>query len=236
MGAKKKGTGVTDATGKMLGIARHDLHVLGGNAVGQGRGLLERCKDDHRTELAPARRGNVATGQAGELTFDLTFDDRGEGGIVGHQNGLRGGIVLGLRQQVGGQPSGVVLPIGDMSTNFPSAEWKGKSQQGNFSDSMMELDANVGKVLQAVRDAGIEKDTIVVFSSDNGPWVDAWPAAGYGPFRGAKGTPLENGWRVPGLIWALGRIQAGTVLHGMMSYISLAHDCRDGGPQATVEQ
>jgi Sulfatase len=147
-----------------------------------------------------------------------------------HQNGLRGGIVLGLRQQVGGQPSGVVLPIGDMSTNFPSAEWKGKSQQGNFSDSMMELDANVGKVLQAVRDAGIEKDTIVVFSSDNGPWVDAWPDAGYGPFRGAKGTPLENGWRVPGLIWALGRIQAGTVLHGMMSYIYLAHDCRDGGP------
>jgi len=81
--------------------------------------------------------------------------------------------------------------------NFPSAEWKGKSEQGNFSDSMMELDANVGKVVQAVRDAGIERDTIIVFSSDNGPWVDAWPDAGYGPFRGAKGTPFENGWRAP---------------------------------------
>lgn len=64
--------------------------------------------------------------------------------------------------------------------NFPSAEWKGKSAQGNFSDSMMELDANVGKVVQAVRDAGIEWDTIVVFSSDNGLWIDAWPDAGYG--------------------------------------------------------
>ena len=84
--------------------------------------------------------------------------------------------------------------------NNPAPEWKGKSRQGNFSDSMMELDANVGKVLQAVRDAGIANDTIVVFSSDNGPWVDAWPDAGYGPFRGMKGTSFENGWRVPGLI------------------------------------
>jgi arylsulfatase A-like enzyme len=105
--------------------------------------------------------------------------------------------------------------------NFPSAEWKGKSEQGNFSDSMMELDANVGKVVQAVRDAGIERDTIVIFSSDNGPWVDAWPDAGYGPFRGAKGTPFENGWRVPGLMWAPGRLQAGTVLHGMMSHMDI---------------
>jgi arylsulfatase len=101
--------------------------------------------------------------------------------------------------------------------NFQSAEWKGKSERGNFSDSMMELDANVGKVVQAVGDAGIERNTIVVFSSDNGPRVDAWPDAGYGPFRGAEGTPFENGWRVPGLMWAPGRIPAGTVLHGMMT-------------------
>ncbi len=57
---------------------------------------------------------------------------------------------------------------------------------------MMELDANVGKVLQAIRDAGIDKNTIVVFSSDNGPWLDAWPDAGYGPFRGMKGTVLRE--------------------------------------------
>ena len=86
---------------------------------------------------------------------------------------------------------------------------------------MMELDANVGKVLQAVRDAGIANDTIVVFSSDNGPWIDAWPDAGYGPFRGMKGTSFENGWRVPGLIWAPGRVQPGTVKHGMMSHMDV---------------
>jgi arylsulfatase len=105
--------------------------------------------------------------------------------------------------------------------NLPAPEWKGKSGQGNFSDSMMELDANVGKVMQAIRDAGIDRDTIVVFSSDNGPWIDAWPDAGYGPFRGMKGTGFENGWRVPGLMWAPGRIPAGTVLHGMMSHMDV---------------
>ena len=62
---------------------------------------------------------------------------------------------------------------------------------------------------------------LFVFSSDNGPWIDAWPDAGYGPFRGAKGTPFENGWRVPGLMWAPGRIPAGTVLHGMMSHMDI---------------
>jgi len=105
--------------------------------------------------------------------------------------------------------------------NNPAPEWRGKSQQGNFSDSAMELDANVGKVLQAVRDAGIANDTIVVFSSDNGPWIDAWPDAGYGPFRGMKGTSFENGWRVPGLMWAPGRIAPGTVKHGMMSHMDV---------------
>jgi len=105
--------------------------------------------------------------------------------------------------------------------NNPAPEWKGKSHQGNFSDSMMELDANVGKVLQAIRDAGIENNTIVVFSSDNGPWLDAWPDAGYGPFRGMKGTSFENGWRVPGLIWAPGRVPPGTVKHGMMSHMDI---------------
>jgi arylsulfatase A-like enzyme len=105
--------------------------------------------------------------------------------------------------------------------NNPAPEWRGKSHQGNFSDAIMEPDANVGKVLQAVRDNGIANDTIVIFSSDNGPWIDAWPDAGYSPFRGMKGTGFEAGWRVRGLIWAPGRVQSGMVLHGMMSHMDI---------------
>jgi arylsulfatase len=105
--------------------------------------------------------------------------------------------------------------------NNPAPEWKGKSHQGNYSDSTMELDANVGKVMDSIREAGIDKDTIVVFSSDNGAWIDAWPDAGYSPFRGMKGTAFEGGWRVASSIWAPGRIQPGTVLNGMMSHMDI---------------
>ena len=50
---------------------------------------------------------------------------------------------------------------------------------GNYLDSLMELDDNSGQILQAVRDAGIAEDTIVVWTTDNGAWIDAWPDAGY---------------------------------------------------------
>jgi arylsulfatase A-like enzyme len=85
----------------------------------------------------------------------------------------------------------------------------------------MELDANVGKVMDSIREAGIDKDTIVVFTSDNGAWIDAWPDAGYSTVRGMKGTAFEGGWRVASTIWAPGRIQPGTVLNGMMSHMDI---------------
>jgi len=105
--------------------------------------------------------------------------------------------------------------------NNPAPEWKGKSRQGNYLDSLMELDSNSGQIVQALRDAGIEQNTIVVWTTDNGPWIDAWPDAGYTPFRGMKGTGFEGGWRVPGIMWAPGRIPGGRVLHGMMSHMDV---------------
>lgn len=54
-------------------------------------------------------------------------------------------------------------------------------------------------------------DTIVIITADNGAWQDAWPDAGTHPFRGEKGSPFEAGWRVPGIVWAPGRIPAGAV-------------------------
>jgi arylsulfatase len=105
--------------------------------------------------------------------------------------------------------------------NNPSPNWKGKSHEGNYFDALMELDDNTGKVIDAIRNAKIENDTIVVWTTDNGPWVDAWPDAGYTPFRGAKGTAFEGGWRVPGIIWAPGRVPPGTVRDGMMSHVDI---------------
>ena len=93
--------------------------------------------------------------------------------------------------------------------NNPSPRFKGKSAGGgNYLDSLMELDDNSGQILQAIRDAGIDENTIVVWTTDNGAWIDAWPDAGYTPFRGMKGTSFEGGFRCPSIVWVAWPYQA----------------------------
>jgi arylsulfatase len=103
--------------------------------------------------------------------------------------------------------------------NRPSKAFVGKSHLGNYSDAMMELDSDVGRIMDEIRaDA---PDTIVIITADNGAWQDAWPDAGTHPFRGEKGSPFEAGWRVPGIMWAPGKIPAGIVLTEMMSHMDV---------------
>jgi len=101
----------------------------------------------------------------------------------------------------------------------PAAAFKGKSHLGNYSDSMLEMDSNIGRIMDAIRAEA--PDTIVIITADNGAWQDAWPDAGTHPFRGDKGTAFEAGWRVPGIMWAPGRIPAGQVLTEMMSHMDV---------------
>ena len=102
--------------------------------------------------------------------------------------------------------------------NNPSKEFHGKSKQGIYFDAVMEIDSYIGQIMDTIRDLGIDKNTIVVYTTDNGPWLDAYPDAGYTPFRGAKGTPYEGGFRVPAFVWAPGRLEAGKVEHAMISH------------------
>jgi arylsulfatase A-like enzyme len=101
----------------------------------------------------------------------------------------------------------------------PNKMFQGKSHLGNYSDSMLELDYNVGRIMDVIRAEA--PDTIVIFTADNGAWQDAWPDAGTHPFRGEKGSPMEAGWRVPGIMWAPGKIPAGVVCHEMMSHMDV---------------
>lgn len=104
--------------------------------------------------------------------------------------------------------------------NFPSAAWKGKSPAGMpYQDGLMELDDNTGRVIQTIRDLGLEENTLIVWTTDNGAWVDAWPDAGYTPFRGAKGTAYEGGFRVPCIAAWKGHIKPGTTSTEMMSHM-----------------
>jgi len=96
-------------------------------------------------------------------------------------------------------------------------DFRGKSHLGDYSDSLMEMDADIGKVLDEIRaDA---PNTIVIVTADNGAWMDAYPDAGTTPFRGEKGTPFEGGWRVPAIMWWPGHIPAGVNYGEMMSHI-----------------
>jgi len=101
----------------------------------------------------------------------------------------------------------------------PAPQFIGKTHLGNYSDSVLELDHNIGRIMDTIRAEA--PNTIVVITADNGAWQDAFPDAGTHPYRGEKGSSFEAGWRVPGIMWAPGKIPAGQVLHEMMSHMDV---------------
>jgi arylsulfatase A-like enzyme len=95
--------------------------------------------------------------------------------------------------------------------NMPHPDYIGKSlSKSKYADSMVELDARVGRIMDRVRQLGISENTLVVFTTDNGAWQDVYPDAGYTPYRGTKGTVREGGARVPALAWWPGKIKSGS--------------------------
>jgi len=92
--------------------------------------------------------------------------------------------------------------------NMPDPDYIGKSMaKSKFADSIVEMDARVGHIMDKVRELGIENNTLVIFTTDNGAWQDVYPDAGYTPFRGTKGTDREGGSRVPCIAWWPGHIK-----------------------------
>lgn len=99
---------------------------------------------------------------------------------------------------------------------FASEQFRGRSMAGIYGDVVEELDWSVGQILQTLRDEGLAEKTMVVFSSDNGPWLIFDSHGGSaGMLRDGKGSTWEGGMRVPGLIWWPGRVPAGVVQHEM---------------------
>ena len=92
--------------------------------------------------------------------------------------------------------------------NMPHPDYIEKSMlKSKYGDSLHELDARVGRIIDKVRALGIAENTLVLFTTDNGAWQDVYPDAGYTPFRGTKGTVREGGARVPALAWWPGKIK-----------------------------
>lgn len=110
----------------------------------------------------------------------------------------------------------------------PHPEWKGHSSFGDYGDVVEELDSRIGEVLAAIRDLSLEKDTIVVFLSDNGPNPNE--QANCRPFRGSKWSALEGGTRVPGIVSWTGEIPPGQTSDALVSAMDLLPSlCRAAG-------
>jgi len=96
-------------------------------------------------------------------------------------------------------------------------ELRGISGQNEYGDGMVEHDMHVGKLLAVLDELGIADNTIVTYSTDNGPHKNSWPDAAVSPFRGEKNTNWEGGWRVPAMVKWPGQIPAGTISNEIMS-------------------
>jgi arylsulfatase A-like enzyme len=105
---------------------------------------------------------------------------------------------------------------------FVSAGAGGKSRRGLYGDVVEELDANVGRILQTLRDEKLAERTLVFFTSDNGPWLTQGEQGGSaGLLKDGKGSTWEGGMREPGIAWMPGTVPAGTVTQELASTLDL---------------
>ena len=98
-------------------------------------------------------------------------------------------------------------------------ELRGISGQDTYGDGMIEHDMHVGQLLDKLDELGIADNTIVHYSTDNGPHMNTWPDAASSPFFGEKNTNWEGGWRVPSMVRWPGKIKAGSVSNEIMHHM-----------------
>jgi arylsulfatase len=98
-------------------------------------------------------------------------------------------------------------------------ELRGISGQDEYADGMVEHDMHIGMFLDKLDELGIADNTIVFYSTDNGPHMNTWPDAGWSPFQGEKNTNWEGGWRVPAMVRWQGRIEAGSVTNEIVHHM-----------------
>jgi arylsulfatase len=101
----------------------------------------------------------------------------------------------------------------------PESQGQSGRWQSEYHDAMMDHDKNVGTILDMVEKLGIADNTIIMYSTDNGPHENSWPDAGTTPFRSEKNTNWEGAYRVPAMVSWPGHIKAGTVSNDIISHL-----------------
>ena len=140
---------------------------------------------------------------------------------------------IGFMRKNQDQPFFVYLPHTMPHTRLDaSPQFKGKSKRGLYGDVIEEIDFNVGRILDAIREMGVRENTYVLFTSDNGPWLikNRNHADGHlpgdhggsaGPLRSGKVSTFEGGVRVPTILWGPGRVPAGTTCDSLASTLDV---------------
>jgi arylsulfatase len=100
----------------------------------------------------------------------------------------------------------------------PESRGQAGRWQSEYHDTMIDHDQVVGQLLDHLDELGLSEDTIVMYSTDNGPHMNTWPDAGMTPFRNEKNSCWEGAYRVPAIVRWPGRIEAGSVLNGIVSH------------------
>lgn len=178
-------------------------------------GIPIRLKDTTSTKMKypvlPLIEGNEKVGEvpdlAGQDKLTTEYTERAVRFIENHKKEQ---FFLYFPQSM------VHIPLG------VSEKFRGKSKQGLYGDVMMEIDWSVGEVLKALERNGLEKNTLVIFTSDNGPWLNFGNHAGTtGGLREGKGTSWEGGQRVPCIMRWPGVIPEGQICNQLASSIDI---------------
>ncbi len=180
------------------------------------RGVLKTkatAKDDPTVDPRFGRIGKQTIEDTGPLTKKRmeTVDDETSAAAIDFMK----------RQSTAGKPFFVWFNSTRMHLRtHVRAEHRGRYKHGDseYIDGMIEHDGTVGRLLKALDDMGIANNTIVVYSSDNGPHMNTWPDGAMTPFRSEKNTNWEGAFRVPMLVRWPGVIKPGTVTNELMSH------------------
>ncbi|WP_020013174.1 arylsulfatase [Promicromonospora sukumoe] len=100
----------------------------------------------------------------------------------------------------------------------PESKGRAGRWQSEYHDTMLDHDDVVGSLLDELDALGVADDTIVIYSTDNGPHMNSWPDAGMTPFRNEKNSNWEGAYRVPAMVRWPGRVEPGTVLNDLFSH------------------
>jgi arylsulfatase len=164
---------------------------------------------------------HIMEGRKGEKSRDVAIYDLDQRRLMDEEL-TRRTIDFMRRSVTSGKPFFAYLPYTQVHfPTLPNPKFAGRTGYGDFADAVVEMDANVGNVLDAIEALGIRDNTIVVFTSDNGP-DPSWPWQGSsGPWRGYYFTHMEGSLRVPFIIRWPGQIPAGRVSNEIVHEVDI---------------